>query len=504
MKILHGSATVSARANAASRGFGAGGRANRAGRELRQSMISFIISSLAVCAPQQLLHEVRLDGLGDPNSNGRSFGLAYEPDQNLLYVALCGDLPFQGTPNSAIAVVELTQHSVVAVLDVGLFPEEIAFAHDPLTGKLRYGACTNSESGDVAIWDANLQVVATVPLPDPFGFGTCYPFGIATTDTHFLISTQDGSGAVHAIALANLALDPAMSFSSGPGRLGARFAVAGDQVWMADTLSLPGFVGSEGGLLRHDLTTGAQDSWIVSRAADFGRYPAAQDVVLLPQGGAWFGGTDLDGRLWRTDPAGRLDRALDLSGRSVYGLAADPAAQWLAACTLFGGELILIDLVAEEIFSTTLVASVGSGHALPNDALFIQDKLYVTCQGSESLLVFGNLPAPGPPPAWSGMLTLSDTSPDAGSTLTATVTNSAGGACWLLGADNCAPNLISGLPLRLGATPRVHASGTGSCSRSLTLPGSARLRGRSWFFQGVVREGAGIHRATAPKALVLQ
>jgi hypothetical protein len=466
-------------------------------------MLSFIISALAAAAPQQLLHEVPLTGLGDPNSNGKSFGLAHEPTQDLLYIAVCGDLPFQGVPNAAIAVIELGQHAIVKVIDVGLFPEEIAFAYDPLTGALRFGACTNSQSGGVTIWNDAQQVVATVALPDPLGFGTCYPFGIAATATHFLVSTQDGSGAIYAISLANLTLDPAADIATGAGRLGARFAVHGDELWLPDTLSLPGFSGSEGGLLRRQLSTGAQESWIVAHDDRFTRYPAAQDLALLPQGGAWIGGTDLDGRLWRADASGQLDRALDIGGRNVYGLAVNPAAELLAVCTLYGGELLLVDLVAEEVRSNTSLASVGSGHALPNDALFLRDRLYLTCLGSEYLLVFDQLPAPGSPPAWFGSLSLDDSTPDRGASFTATVVNPTGGLCWLFGAGECAPALIGGVPLRLGNAPRLHASGAGSCARSLSLPGAAALRGRSWFLQGVVRTGGQL-RATAPKSAALQ
>lgn len=466
-------------------------------------MISFIISAFAACAPQQFQQEISLAGLGDPNSNGKSFGLAHEPSQDLLYVAICGDLPFQGVPNAAIAVIDPAQNAVTAVIPVGAFPEEIAFAHDPLTGALLYGACTNSASGDVSIWNAALQVVATVPLPDPFGFGTCYPFGIAATSDHFLIGTQDGSGAVYAVSLASLTLDPAAGFNLGAGRLSARFRLSGDSLWMADTLSLPGFAGSEGGLLVRHLPSGAQDSWMTARDDQFTLYPSAQDLALLPQGGAWLGGTDLGGRLWRADAQGQLDRALDLGGHDVYGLAADPAGQWLAACTLYGGELLLVDLVAEELVSTTAVAGVGSGAALPNDALFLHGRLYVTCMGSESVLVFGGLPAAGPPPPWFGSLSISDATPAPGAPITASVQNPAGGACWLLGAGTCAAAPIAGIPLRLGSAPRLHASGFGSCSRSLNAPAGAGFRGRSWFLQGVARDGA-ILRPTPPKAAVLQ
>lgn len=467
-------------------------------------MLSFIILALTAAAPQQLAHEISLAGLGDPNSNGKSFGLAHEPSQDLLYVAICGDLPFQGVPNSAVAVIDLTTAGVVAVIPVGTFPEEIAFVHDPVSGQLVYGACTNSQSGDVTIWDAALQVVATVALPDPLGYGTCFPFGIVATPTHFLISTQDGSGLIHAISLANRALDPAAGHATGAGRLGARMQLAGNELWLADTQSLAGFSGSEGGLLRLDLGSLIQESWIVARADDFTLYPAAQDLARLPSGGAWFGGTALGGRLWRADAGGELDRALDLGGRDLYGLAADPAAHLLAACTLYGGELLLVDLQAEELIWSTPVAQVGTGHALPNDALFVGGLLCVTCQGSESLLVFDQLPAAGPPPAWGGQLTVNSGTPDRGTVLSATVVNAAGGACWLLGADDCSAAVVAGLPLRLGPSPLLLASGQGSCARTLTLPGGAAMRGRSWFLQGVVRASAGVLLPTAPRAVVVQ
>jgi DNA-binding beta-propeller fold protein YncE len=465
-------------------------------------LTSLLFTALAA---QQFRAEVPLSGLGDPLATGKSFGLAYEPSGDLLYVAVCGDLPFVGTPNRAIAVIDPVTATVSGEIPCGFFPEEIAFAYDSLTGALLHGACTNSQSGTVTIWDASLTVVATVALPDPLGFGTCFPFGIAATDTHFLITTQDGSGDVHAISLATLALDPASARNVGAGRLGARCAVQAGALWIADSFGLPAFSGSEGGFLALDLTTGTAASWLVARDDSYILYPAGQDLAALPVGGAWLGGTDVGGRLWRVDVNGALNRALDLGARPVYGLATDSLGGLLAACTLYGGEVLLVDASAERLLSATAVANLGSGgHSQPNDAVFAHDRLYVSCQGSESLLVFDQLPSAGPPPAWSSALIVSATTPDPGAAVTATVISPASGACWLLGADSCADSGLAGLDLRLGPNPRVHLAGSGQISLTVTVPAGAGVSGRAWFLQGVVQASGGLLLATSPRAVVVQ
>lgn len=462
---------------------------------------TLFLAAAAAAAPQRFLAEVPLDGLGDPLANGKAFGLAHEPSQDLLYVAVCGDLPFVGTPNRAIAVVDPLALAVVGEIPCGAFPEEIAFARDPLTGALRYGACTNSADGSVTIWDASLQVVATVPLPDPMLYGTCYPFGIAATGTHFLVTTLDGSGDVHAISLATLAPDPAASLALGPGVLGGRLLVAGGEAWVPHARSLSGFAGSEGGLTRAPLGGGAPASWLVAREESFTLYPTGQDLASAEDGGAWLAGPDLGRKLWRADAAGRLDRALDLDGRDAHGIGVDGAGLG-AATTLWGDEVLLLDLRAEEILATIPTGALGAGHHQPNDAVFAHGRLFVSCQGSESLLVFDRLPAPGPPPAWLPGLVVGDTTPARGGVADATVLALPGEPCWLLGAPRCDAAVVHGAPLRLGPAPRLHASGFGVCSRSLAVPAAAAA-GRAWFLQGVILRG-GAPRPTAPKAVVVQ
>lgn len=497
----HGSATVSSAACAASRDFGAMGF-SRAGRDSGTAMFPTLLLAAAL-APQQLRAEIPLAGLGDPLSTGKAFGLAYEPQSDLLFVALCGDLPFVGTPNRAIVVVDPHTDAVIGEIPVGAFPEEIAFAYDPLTGALRFGACTNSDDGTVTIWDAALQPVATITLPDPLGFGTCFPFGIAASETHFFITTIDGSGDLHAIALNTLALDPAASRNLGHGVLGGRVQHSGDALWIPHARSLPAFSGSEGGLTRGDIIAGSAAAWFVARDDSYTLYPTGQDLALLPGGGGWLGGLDLGGRIWRFDATGKLDRALDLGGRASHGLAVDAAGQLGAACTLWGNEILLLDLVAEELLSVTWTLGLGSGHAQPNDAIFAHGKLFVTCQGSESLLVFDSLPAVGAPPDWLPGLTTNSQTPARGSVVITTLTALPGEACWLLGSAACEATTVHGVPLRLGSAPLLHATGIGACSRALSTPAAAAAAGRTWFLQGVLQRGGSL-RTTAPLAIALQ
>jgi len=456
-----------------------------------------VLSLLAApTAAQTLTAEIPMSGLG--TGFGGTFGIAYEPNTDRVYVAVSGSF---GAPNSVVAVVDATTKTVLHTIPVGGFPEDVAFAYDA-NGNLLYGAVTNSNDGTVTVWDDQDQVVATVALPDPLGFGTCYPFGIVADDTYFWVTTVDGSGMVYAVSIATLAHDPAADLALGSGRTLARPALVGNEIWVPYAENLPGFAGSEGGLARADRTSGVLlDSWMFRRRDDFTAWPSGQDVAVLPDGRGVLAGLDFGGRLATTDAGGVLDRFVHLGLADGYGLGLHDTGDWLAVATFNHEKVLLVDLVAEEVATELIVAGLGVGnHQLPNDATFVGDEFWVTCQGSEYVLVFSGLPMPGPAPAWQGTLTVSDPTPAPGSALTLTVTGSPGETCALLYSDGTTPTLYRGQEFAIGPNPVVLAVGTGQVQRTLTVPAAT---GRQVFLQGYARIG-GVDGLTAPKAVVVQ
>lgn len=454
----------------------------------------------APVAAQSLSTEIDLFGLGDPLTPAKPFGIAYEPVTDRLFVALSGD--FAGN-NQAVVIIDPGTDTVLGTIDVGLFPEDIAFAYDT-GGNLLYGAVTNSTDGSITIWDASDQVVATVSLPDPFALGTCYPFGIVEKDGHFYVSTQDGSGDVHAVDWNTLSYDASASFQTG-FKSGSRLAVMGDDLWIPTTEFLPAFDGAKGGLQVHDLSgTTADHGWFAAHADQFLGYPSGQDLAVLSDGSAILCGLDFGGRLFRVDANGQLDRAIDCEGIDGYGLALSADQSLLAVAGLVANEVLLVDLLSETLLSRIDVVGLGSGSMQPNDAVFANGKLYVTVQSSERVLVFDNLPTAGGSLDFHGSLSISDTTPARGDTIEIDLVGEAGFPVALMTSSGTTPTVFQGLDFRIGATLVRRASDQdGDVQLQLQIPTNPALEGKQFFLQGYVPDAVG-GRVTAPKVLVIQ
>lgn len=455
----------------------------------------------APTAAQTFQTEIDLFGLGDPLASAKAFGISYEPVTDQIYVAISGDF---GGNNNAVAVIDPQTNSVTSTITVGLFPEDIAFAYDTL-GQLLYGAVTNSTSGTVSIWDANNTVVATIALPDPFAIGSCFPFGIIEHQGFFWVTTQDGSGDVHAIDISSLSYAVSQSFSTN-FRSGSRLAAYGDSLFIPTTEFLAGFSGSKGGMFQHDINLDAEiDSWFVERDDQFLAYPSGQEIAFLSDGSAFFTGLDFGGHLYKLDANGQVDRVVDLEGANGQGLALDPTQDLLAVAGFVTHELILVDAMNDSLLSKVDVSSVGSGgHSLPNDVVFAHNRIYMTLQGSEKVLVFDNLPAVSPRNNFAGTLSISDTTPDQGSTVAIHLDGFAGHSVALLTGPNSGPVNHLGVDFLIGTTLLQRAgSGTGSLSFMVDVPSNPLLEGRQIFLQGYVTDGVSDY-TTAPKVLVIQ
>ena len=191
---------------------------------------------------QDFSHDISLSGIGAPAA-ANPFGLAFEPSTNRLYVAVAGTF---SDSNNYVAVFDAATDTLLRTLQVGLYPEDIAFTYDA-NGNLAWGAVTNSSSGSVTVWDASDDVVAEISLPDPLGLGTCFPFGITAGGPGFLVSTIDGTGDIHAIDIASMSYHPTAGIAA-PFAAAGRLKVSHGSVWVPTTRYTPSWEGSEGGL----------------------------------------------------------------------------------------------------------------------------------------------------------------------------------------------------------------------------------------------------------------
>jgi YVTN family beta-propeller protein len=448
----------------------------------------------APLAAQSFSHGISLAGLGN-GAPGRSFGIAYEPTQDRIFVAVCGDFL---TPNDVVAVIDPATDTVVSTIQVGLFPEDIAFHYDAL-GNLEYGIVTDSTSGTLTVWDAALQPVATVALPDPFGFGSCYPFGLVVAGAHAWVGTVDGSGAVYAVDLGTLQENPLLSRTHG-GLSYGRLHASNGELWMPASRYTPSFSGSGGGLARRPLYGAAVETLLTGFSDGASRFPAGQDLALLADGRAFLGGTWFDGRIQVLDADGELLRSIQTGGSGAQGLAVDAAETLLAAADVAADKVHLVDLGSETVL---VEIGVGAWGTQPNDVLLLNGKLYVTCQGSEEILVFDNLPPSGGPAAHDGTLTVSDTSPAPGTTVQVDLTGHPGLPVTLLSASGLGGGSFQGLALALDSSTTLRATGSGSLTASIQVPARAALRGRTVFLQGVVDAGATL-ATTWPTTVVVQ
>lgn len=456
--------------------------------------ISAALLLAAPAASQSFAQGISLSGLGN-GGPGKSFGISHEPTQGLIYVAVSGDFL---TPNNVVAVIDPTTNLVIDTIACGLFPQDIAFHYDA-QGNLLHGMVSDSTSGTLTIWDASRTPVATVALPDPFGWGTCYPFGIEVVGNLAYVTTFDGSGDVHAVDLNSLALSSSDSLHS-PGRSFGRPLAVGAELWLPGTQYTPSFTGAYGGLERLPMSGATGESWVAEASDGLFVFPAGQDLVRLADGRSFLGGTSFGDRLWILDAVGNPARAIQIGTTGVQGLALSPNEDLIVAVDNAAERLAFIDPTDEEV---DLTLGVGAWGNQPNDAVFAQGRLYVSCQGSEEVLVFDNLPQPSAGTVFRGSLSVSDTTPTGGASVQVNLTGFPGLPVALYGSATLGSSSIAGAQLVLPSPPRLLATGTGTLSVSFTVPARWGL-GTQVHLQGVVDHGGALLDATRPVSAVIQ
>lgn len=459
-------------------------------------MIKFVLSCFAAVilisvsvSAQNFKQEISLSGLGDQSAAARPFGIAYNPATQLVYVSIAGSF---GANNNAVAVIDPSSDTVVATMLVGLYPEDIAF--DPTTGS---GAVTNSTSGSISFFNMSHMVTSTLQLPDPFGIGSCYPFGITHANGYYYVGTVDGSGEVYAIDAATNTLAPSMGFSTNYRSLGRMTSTANGSLLATTTTYNATWSGATGGVFAYDLasaSTGRQTNFLSQD--NLGTYPSASDFTFA-NGNTFMAGIDFDGLLYVVNEDGTPARAIPTNGHSGYGLATSEEGSLIAMCDLSAGAVVFFDAINEEY-----VSEVGfSGMA--NDAVFANGKLYVTDQSSERVMVYDQLPTFTDRNEHDGTLILNNSAPSLGDAVGVTVLGNVGHPVWLVGASTAGATTFNGINFAIG--PNLFSYGTDNTTFYMgrNVPNNLALSGRRFYMQGAVSDGSVI-RTTQPAVLIIQ
>lgn len=450
-----------------------------------------------VSASQQFSHDIPLAGLGNGNP-AKPFGISYEPSSDRIYVAIAGSF---GSENNVVAVIDPNNDAIVATITTGLYPEEIAFAYDT-HGNLVYGAVSNSSSGSLTVFDATNQVLGEIALPDPFGLGTCYPFGLVwdAGTARFYVTTVDGSGDVHAVDPATLTVDPGASLSAAFSS-GARAIIHNGALWTSATRYNASFSNADASLARIDLKDGAlHETLLIDETRAF--YPGLQDLTTLASGQVIAGGLGFNGLLFRFSPSGQLERTIYLPDASgAHGLAIDPSGELLAICDLYSDTFVLYDLLNDQQLSATKLNTVGLGYGQPNDAVFVRGKLYVTSQATEEVVVFDQLPDPVPGAGYGGTIAVANSTPSLGDTVSVLVQGT--GLVGLAMARQGVGGSFRGFDLQIGPQASLLGTATSQVVHAMSVPHRPELRGMPIWLQGAV-DLAGAPHLTEPRVVVIQ
>ncbi|HET6203858.1 MAG TPA: hypothetical protein VFI25_13765 [Planctomycetota bacterium] len=443
---------------------------------------------LASASPAQdpsVMGAVNLSGLGN-GAPAFPFGLSLAPDGS-LWVAIAGSV---FANNDVVARIALPTMAVVRpTVQVGLFPEEIAFTVDPAQpGVPRHAWVTVSSAGTIVRVGADpslpdyLTVTDTVPFPSgPYG-----PFGIAVHPTLPRVYAGDfgGTGTVFAFDAVTAQILPAESLAV-PGSHG-RLAFAGNRLIVPAT-DFSGFPqtcvlvsgvdpSSPGGIWTRCLG-----------CAGPGSYPSGQDVAASPAGATFVLPYDLGERSYLLDGAsGTLVRTIQSGlGFAQLGIGISPDGALVAITDLLQNAVLFLDAGTHQRLA---VVSMFPYHE-PNDVVFVGDQLFVTAQASEAVVRIGNLPSHAPSP-YRLTLAASDSTPLLGAVTTLTLTGGSVAAI-LVSTEDLPGPLGGGLALEIGPSFSLIAFGAGpSVGVSVPVPNVPDLRCANVFLQGVGLIGA--------------
>ena len=307
------------------------------------------------------------------------------PDGQELFVALAAPAGTFGMENCLVARVDAGTSTVSGSFSVGLFPEEIVWT---TIGQDPAGWVTNSSSGTVTVFDPQGQTIETIVLPDPLGFGSCFPFGIVASQDQqrVYVGTLDGSGIVYALDTASRSVVEELVIPGGHGRLGFYRR----RLIVPVTEYDPFFTSSTARVVFVDPADpeGAVSVTIPSPST----FPSAQDVAIRCDGRMYLSGLALGNQIHVLDARTRAYVGAipsTTSGGFHQGLALSPAGL-LAVADYVSEEIAFFDAWTEQPLALVDLASLPDVHVDPEELVFSKDgqRLWAVCNGSDSLAVF--------------------------------------------------------------------------------------------------------------------
>lgn len=306
------------------------------------------------------------------------FGATTAPDGRTVWVANAGPVDGHiGNTGHTVTVVDARTYAIQSVIDVGLFPEDIAFAHGG-----RQAFVTNSTDGTVSVINAATrtvtQTIDLAPIPMTFPFGV-----IATRNSKKVYVTSVGLASDAGIAI----LD-----NNDPRH-----------VTIGGTITLPGFthrpaLTPDGRLLivpRVQIGGGPEAVLIdtaTDRVVDVVSLAGAggpQAATVTPNGrfayvGIFGGVLGGDGGVAVVDLARRATvTVIATPAPEVHGVRASPDGRFVIATNYRLGTVSVIATA-----TNTIVANVRVG-AEPNDIAFTADgrRAFVTNQEDTTVSV---------------------------------------------------------------------------------------------------------------------
>jgi len=342
--------------------------------------VAGLLAAAALVAPPASAGSGRPEVIATVDVKVEPFGATTSPDGRTVWVANSGPLDgHTGNRGRTVTVLDAKTHRVQSVIEVGVFPEDIAFARGG-----RQAFVTNSTSATVSVIDTRTRrVTQTIDLaPVPM----TYPFGIiASRDGKKVYVTTFGGASDAGIAVLDNR-DP-------------------HDVKLGGTISLPGFTGRpaltpDGSLLvvpRGQIRGGAApEAALVDTATDrvvatvpLSDAGAPQAASVTPDGKyayvGIFGGV-LGGRggVAVVDLARRTTvKLIATPAPEVHGVRVSPDGRLVIATLFRSASISIIDTRTREITDT-----IGVG-AKPNDIAFTGNgrRALVTNQGETTVSV---------------------------------------------------------------------------------------------------------------------
>jgi YVTN family beta-propeller protein len=315
------------------------------------------------------------------------FGVTVAPDGQTAWVANSGPVIHGESQPGTVTVIGTASLAVESVLQVGRFPEDVAFA--------RAGAqafVTNSSDATVSSIDAVArtvtQTVSLAPVPMLFPFGV-----IASRDSSKVFVTS--AAAQRDTSLRNIAIldntDPADVTVDGSitaeGATGRPAATPDGKL-----LLVPRSLGHSGPpeiLLVDPVSDQVVDSIVMS-----GNQGAAMDVAVSPDGrfayASLFGFGTAQGGVWVVDLQSRATvTVIRTPDVRMHGIGISPDGRFVFATDFTMGQVSVISTATNQVVENVTVGS------LPNEVSVTPDnsRAFVTNQGDTTVSVISIPPA---------------------------------------------------------------------------------------------------------------